>query len=41
MGFAQGVRDAQIKALEWEVEDSAIKLADNLDQFGERENIEQ
>ena len=34
-GFAQNLSDEQITALEEEVSDSAIKLADNMDLFGD------
>lgn len=37
MGFTRGLSDAQIEALEQEVEESAIKLDDDLDLFSERE----
>lgn len=38
-GIARGLSDAQIVAMEQAVEESAMKLADDLDLFSERENI--
>lgn len=40
-GFARGVSGAQVMVLGQEAKESVIKLADDLDLFGERENIEQ
>lgn len=40
-GYARGVSDAQITALNEEVEESAMRLADDLDMFGEQDNREQ
>jgi len=37
-GFAQNLSDEQITALEEEVSDSAIKLADDMDLFGDAGN---
>ena len=37
-GFAQNLSDKQITALEEEVADSAIKLADDLDLFGDADH---
>lgn len=39
--YAQGVSDDQIAVLEVELEESAIKLADDLDLFSEQENRQQ
>ena len=37
-GFARGTSDARVDELEEEVSGSAIKLAEDLDLFGEKEN---
>ena len=37
-GFARGTSDARVVELEGETSESAIKLAEDLDLFGEREN---
>lgn len=37
-GFARGTSDARVDELEEAVSESAIKLAEDLDLFGEREN---
>lgn len=39
-GYARGVSDDQIAALEEEVEESTIKLTNDLNLFGENENRE-
>jgi hypothetical protein len=40
-GFARDLSDEQISAMEQAMEESAIKLVDDLDLYGKKENTQQ